>query len=222
MHAILLGSHVLLGSLAVIAGAIALMIRKGTPAHIRAGRLFVVTMGLSSAIGAALGLMNTQEYYITFHAGLLGVILISTSWLAAWAQPFTFGTTSLALAVLNLINTASLVAIGFYATSLPGSVFLAFHASDYFFLGGMSALVLIGDISFLWRKKLSDKHRIARHLWRMCFGFFIAAGSAFTGPGAAIFPEVIRNSGLLSLPELLILLTMLFWLARTLLQRSAQ
>jgi hypothetical protein len=52
----------------------------------------------------------------------------------------------------------------------------------------------------------------------MCIGFFIAAGSAFTGPGASVFPDAVRNSGVLSLPELTIMLLMLFWLWKTLRQ----
>jgi hypothetical protein len=52
----------------------------------------------------------------------------------------------------------------------------------------------------------------------MCIGFFIAAGSAFTGPGAYAFLEVVQNSGILSLPELAIILFVLFWLWKTLRQ----
>jgi hypothetical protein len=55
----------------------------------------------------------------------------------------------------------------------------------------------------------------------MCIGFFIAAGSAFTGPGASAFPEVVQRSGILSLPELTIVLLMLFWLWKTLRRRPA-
>jgi len=50
----------------------------------------------------------------------------------------------------------------------------------------------------------------------MCIGFFIAAGSAFTGPGASAFPQAVQDSGILSLPELTIMLLMLFWLWKTL------
>ena len=50
----------------------------------------------------------------------------------------------------------------------------------------------------------------------MCIGFFIAAGSAFTGPGASAFPEAVRDSGILSLPELIIVLLMFLWLWKTL------
>jgi hypothetical protein len=95
-----------------------------------------------------------------------------------------------------------------------------FAAADYFFPASIAGFAVINDLVILLRKHLSDRHRIAQHLWRMCIGFFIAAGSAFTGPGAGIFPEAVRNSGILSLPELTIILLMLFWLFRILLGKG--
>ena len=50
----------------------------------------------------------------------------------------------------------------------------------------------------------------------MSFGFFIAAGSLFTGPGSKVFPELIRQTGILSAPEAIIALLMVFWLVRVL------
>jgi len=68
--------------------------------------------------------------------------------------------------------------------------------------------------------------RIARHLWRMCFGLFIATGSFFLGPAnrplrflSAIglrqhfFKTVLREEVLLFL-AVLPLLFMIFWLVR--------
>lgn len=116
----------------------------------------------------------------------------------------------------NSLNAAALVAVGLYAQGQTGGELFGFAAEDYFLLSGMAIIAVFGDASLIFRKSLSDKHRIARHLWRMCLGFFIAAGSAFTRPGASAFPEAVRDSGVLSLPELLIFVALVFWLARTL------
>jgi uncharacterized membrane protein YfcA len=117
---------------------------------------------------------------------------------------------------VNFLNTAGLIAAGFCALTLPEQTLRGFAAADYFFLAGMAGVAFVNDFVILLRKTLSDRHRIAQHVWRMCIGFFIAAGSAFTGPGASIFPETVRNSGILSLPELTIIMLMLFWLFRIL------
>ena len=211
-----LGAHIVSGALAVAAGAVALGARKGGMLHIGVGRVFTVAMILSSALGAGLGLMRIEGFYITFHAGVLGVTLILSSWLTVRTQGGRLGNANLAVGVVNCLNFAGLIAAGGYAQSLPGGQLLGFQAADYFYLSGMAGIAVAGDISFLFRNSLSDRHRIARHLWRMCLGFIIAAGSAFTGPGAKAFPEALQNSGILSAPELIILLLMLLWLARTL------
>ena len=58
-------------------------------------------------------------------------------------------------------------------------------------------------------------HRIARHLWRMCFALFIATGSFFLGQ-AKVIPKPIRIVPLLAIPALLPLVLLLYWLARVL------
>lgn len=213
----IVGAHVGSGAIAIAAGAVALSARKGAAIHIGAGRIFAAAMIVSSALGAVLGLVKLNEFYITLHAGVLGVTLILSSWLTARSS---LDGANLAVGIVNFLNGAGLIAAGVHAQSLPGGLLWGFHATDYFFLSGMAGVAALGDVSVLLRKTLPGRHRIARHLWRMCLGFFIAAGSAFTGPGAKVFPEAVRNSGILSAPELIIFVLMLFWLARTLLRRS--
>lgn len=213
-----MAAHVAPGVLAVAAGATALAAPKGRAVHILAGRIFVAAMGLTSAVGAVLGLVRAETFYITFHAGVLALCLLASGWLAARARSGAPGPASAIVGAANLINVGVLVLIGMLAARSEGS-FRGFAAEDYLVLAGMGMLAAAGDASLLWRFRLSDRHRIARHLWRMCLGFFIATGSAFTGPGAAAFSDAVRQSGVLALPELVILLLMLFWLARTLLAR---
>lgn len=215
---LILAAHVSMGVLAVAAGATALIAPKGRPVHIHAGRIFVVAMGLTSAVGAALGLVRVETFYITFHAGVLALCLLASGWLAARARSGVLGPGSGIIGAVNLINVVSLVVIGVLAARSEQS-FRGFPAEDYLVLGGMGLVAAGGDATLLWRSHLGKRRRIARHLWRMCLGFFIAAGSAFTGPGAAAFSEAVRQSGVLALPELAILLLMVFWLARTLLSR---
>ena len=218
---IIMATHVVPGVLAVAAGATALAAPKGRSVHIQAGRMFVVTMGLASIVGAGLGLVRAETFYITFHAGVLALCLLASGWMAARAQPDAPGLGSRIVGAVNLVNVVSLFAIGVFAAR-SGQSFRGFPAEDYLFLGGMGLVAAAGDANLLWRPLPSERRRIARHLWRMCLGFFIAAGSAFGGPGAAAFPEAVRRSGVLALPELAILLLMVFWLARTLLAPSRQ
>ena len=215
-------AHITAGAIAVLTGALTFAARKGGSSHANSGRLFTGAMVLSSSLGAILGLLKFETFYITFHAGILGVTLVLSGWLLARERAAHRRFVFISIGGVNFLNTAGLIAAGFCALSLPEQVLRGFAAADYFFLAGMAGVALINDIVILWRKSLSYRHRIAQHLWRMCIGFFIAAGSAFTGPGARIFPEDLRDSGLLSLPELTIILLMLFWLFRTLRGKGRQ
>ena len=207
--------HVVTGALAVVFGAFAFVMRKGKYLHIRFGRGFVATMTVSSLLGAVLGLVKAEEFFITFFAGALSVYLVLSGWFAARDRRKQLSRATTGLAWLNVAIFAALISLGSTALSSPDGTLLGFHAEDYFFLSGMSAIGLISDASLIFRGVLTHKFRVARHLWRMALGFFIAAGSAFTGPGANAFPEAVRESGLLMLPELLILATMMVYLGLT-------
>ena len=56
--------------------------------------------------------------------------------------------------------------------------------------------------------------RVMRHLWRMCFGLFIAAGSFFLGQGSKVFPAFVLKTGVLFVPAVLPLLLLIFWMIR--------
>jgi len=217
---IVTAAHVSLGAVAVIAGALALAAPKGRPVHIAAGRTFLISMACSAALGALLGLVKAESLYITFHAGVLALTLIASGWLAAAGRDARPSRAMITVGLVNLANTVGLILAGWQAQAAPTGQLLGYPAEDYYLLAGMAGLAAIWDASRAFRTTFPARHRIASHLWRMGLGFFIAAGSAFTGPGASAFPEDVRQSGVLALPELAILALILFWLAFTLLRRG--
>lgn len=214
------GLHVAAGALAVLLGAVAAATRKGGTVHIRAGRWFVLLMTAASLLGALLGLVSFEQYFITFFAGVLGAYLVVSGWLTARTRDGKSGLATLALGLINALNFAALLTIGVTALSAGDGLMFGFAGEDYLFLAGMAAIGLLSDFSLLFRKPLSPNSRTARHLWRMLLGFFIAAGSAFTGPGAKAFPEWMQQSGVLAAPELLIIMLMVYYLVRTRFQPS--
>lgn len=211
--------HVISGTLCVLSGTTALLSPKGRPVHRAAGKTFVVTMLISAVSGAVLGLLEPERLLITAFAGVLAAYLVTTGWLAArgrsgrpsWRERSAFGV------VLMLVS--GLIGLGWLATQAPDGTYLGFAAEDYFLLAIMSGLGLVSDLVFLARSSLPDRQRVARHLWRMGLAYFIAVGSLFTGPGATVFPDWLRQSGWLSAPEGVTALAILFWLLRTLFNR---
>ena len=58
--------------------------------------------------------------------------------------------------------------------------------------------------------------RLARHLWRMCFALFIAAGSFFSirARVAKVLPEPFLAAPMRMLPILFVFVAMFYWLWR--------
>lgn len=82
-----------------------------------------------------------------------------------------------------------------------------------FFMGTIPLLAAAGDIRMFVRGGISGTPRIVRHLWRMCFGLFIATGSFFLGQ-QQVFPEGMRKQYILAPLAILPLPLLIYWLVR--------
>jgi hypothetical protein len=82
----------------------------------------------------------------------------------------------------------------------------------YYIFATFAAIPALLDLKVILQGGISGAARIARHLWRMCFAFFFAAGFFFLGqPRVATF---FHKSPVLFVPALAPLAVMLFWLIR--------
>lgn len=216
--------HVCAGSLGLVSGTAAICFRKGSPRHAWAGKIFVVSM-LAMAVGAVyLAILKHQPNNI--RGGILTFYLIGTAWLTARRKD---GETSLfdgivlviplALGILTWMAGLRVVRSG---ASSQGGV----PVGMFFFLGSVMLLAATGDARMFLRGGVGGTRRIARHLWRMCFGLFIAAGSFFMGPsnrplrllseiglGQYLSPALFSMMPYLILTVLPLVL-MIFWLVR--------
>jgi hypothetical protein len=220
---ILLG-HICAGTLGLLSGTAAMSFRKGSPRHVLAGRVFVASMLTMGVAAVYLAIVRNQPSNIG--GGILSVYLIGTAWLTARRKP---GVTSrfdwvvllvpLTLGILTWMNSLKVVRSG--AGSQDGA-----PVGMTFFMGSIMLLAATGDLRMLLRGGVSGAKRIARHLWRMCFGLFIAAGSFFLGPsnrplrllsqvglGQHLSPALF-STGLYLFLTILPLLLLIFWLVR--------
>jgi hypothetical protein len=85
-----------------------------------------------------------------------------------------------------------------------------------FFIAAVVALAAVGDLRAMRSGTLQGGKRLARHLWRMCFALFIAAGSFFSirGRVAKILPEPFTTPVMRALPIALVFVAMFYWLWR--------
>ena len=212
--------HLVTGTAAVLAGAVALFSKKGGSVHRLSGKVFVLTMIGMAASGGLMGCLRTQ--LINVIAGGFTVYLVVSSWHAVQHKLFGLRVWKYGFPVFAVLIMAVSLYAGFTALASETGGYDGYIAEAYFFFAGLASIALITDVTLIFRGNIAHKHRVARHLWRMCLAFYIAAGSLFEGPGAIIFPEAIHNSGVLAVPTPLILVLMLFWLGKTLIKKRSK
>lgn len=203
----MLAFHILAGLLSLAAGALALYATKGQRLHRESGRVFVGAMLFMSGSGALMAALKLDPLSVV--GGTLTFYMVATGMLTVRRPPLRHEWVDTAAMLLGL-------AVGLYSVQHgAGLVAAGKQGAIYLVFGGVALLAAHGD----WRMKakggLQGAPRIARHLWRMCYAMFMATASFFLGQ-AKLFPAPVRQSQLLAIPVLLVLLAMIYWLTRTL------
>ncbi len=176
----LLPVHIAGGIVGMLSGTAALVFRKGGRWHVLAGKIFVASMLVMSGFATYLAVLKHQSGNIG--GGILTFYLILTAWLTARRRD---GQTSAYDWVLLLIPLAlgSLTWLGgLQKLRSPVPLDDGVPAGMNFFMGTVMLLAAAGDLRMLLGSGVAGAKRVVRHLWRMCFGLFIAAGSFFLGP----------------------------------------
>jgi hypothetical protein len=203
--------HICGGTLGVLSGTVAIFLRKGSRRHALAGTVFVISMLALGLSGASMAILKVQPGNIL--GGLFTCYLVATSWIAAKrkeASPTIFDWSALFLvSALTIVE----MTLGLQAATSPTGIKYGYPPGPYFFIGSVALIAATGDIRMLFRHSISGTQRIARHLWRMCFAFFIASASIFLAR-AHLFPAVMRSTGALYLLSFFPLILMIFWLIR--------
>jgi hypothetical protein len=173
--------------------------------------VFVIAMMSMSFSAVYLAFMKHQMGNVL--GGTFAFYLVTTAWLTARRGD---GETSLFDWGAPLIPL--LVGIGLWISGLQ-VVYGHARSTDgvpvgmQFFMGSVMLLAAAGDIRMLVRGGVFGAKRIVRHLWRMCFGLFVATGSFFLGQ-QQVFPAWLRETNVLFVPALLPLILLIFWLFR--------
>lgn len=203
----LLSLHVVAGALALVLGAVALLARKGGSVHRRGGMLFVLAMVLMGVTASLLG---------NGYGGVMPVYFVGTALLAV--RPETTATRRLHVAALLFATGFALVLVlgGVEAFRAPGRALDGVPFAMHFFLAAVMGLAASGDARVLRRGLPRGRPRLRRHLWRMCFALFIAAGSFFSirERVAKVLPQPFTSTPMRMLPIALVFVAMFWWLWR--------
>lgn len=209
--------HAVAGALGLFAGLVALLARKGESLHRRAGTVFFVAMLFAATSAVALAFVQGDMTLVV--AGALTAYVIATSWATVKRPERIAGWFEIGACLFAFSGAA---AASYYAfrsvqdgTALLGGI-------PFYGFSAMAAICASLDVSVILRGGLAGRQRIARHLWRMCLGFFVAVGSFFPGQDQ-FFPDWLMNTQpviLLFIPAFSVIAVMLYWLGIVLFTRK--
>lgn len=203
--------HVAAGSAALASGAVALAVRKGAPLHLKAGTVFFATMLVMAGTGALIAALRPERG--TAVIGVFTCYLVATSWVTARRRDGGTGRFELAAFFVALGCTAAMATFAWMAAASPTGRVDSLPAAAHYPFAVLAALAASLDLNYMLRRRIAGSRRIARHLWRMCAAFLIAALSFFLGQQDE-FPEAWQGAFIWYLPGLAIFAAMVFWILR--------
>jgi hypothetical protein len=216
MQILLLVLHVSGGTIGILSGTVAMIASKGGRVHRAAGNLFTIAMLTLATSGLCLAILKSQRGNIV--ASIVTFYLIGTAWLAGrrrdsitWIDWTAF--------LAGLAGAAAAITLSIYNLHNPAGADKSAPAGMGLVFGAILILAVSGDIRMFLRGGIFGRQRTTRHLWRMCFGLFIATGSFFLGQ-QKVFPAFLRGSMFLTVPALLPLPLLIYWLLRVRLSKA--
>ncbi len=210
--------HVAGGTIALVAGLVAVFALKGGWLHRTAGKVFTVAMLAMATFAIYLAVVRPGQQPNVI-IGLMAAYLVATAWLTVQPQRHR-------LAELAAFGVILLLCVPFVLLSAATAFHLPLPFKTAFSLSGPIAIAIWAftlvtliaagsDVRVLFFGGIAGVARIARHLWRMCFGLTLAAGSAFTNGLPRLLPKSAEPPDwALFVPQLLVLCLLIFWMIR--------
>ena len=216
--------HIIAGLVAILAGAMAMIAAKGSPLHRKSGNVFTMSMLIMTGSAAIVSFFLRTDH-VTGVVALVTAYLVGTSWLVVKRKVADSRQLLAGLALSAAIVGVYSLSLWFNFVEDPKTLITRNSPPQTLvFFGVVSLLCAALDLRLLRAGQIVGAQRLVRHLWRMCFAMLIATGSFFTGQ-MQVFPAIVRKSSVFGLPVLvipvlLVILTTLYWLARTLWKRK--
>jgi len=207
-----LAVHFAAGLASIVAGTIALSVTKGGRLHKQSGLVFTSAMLVLGLSAAGIGTYEDRPGQV--FGGLLAVYLVVSAMTTVKSLPGIGQRFNVALMVLAFACAVAML-YGGVTEWLDPTVEVAGRPRVVPpLVGGMVLLLAaIGDLRAIRAGGLRGSRRLARHLWRMCLGLFVATGSFFLGQMKFI-PEPVRNVPVLLVLAFAPVLFLIYWMWR--------
>lgn len=211
--------HVGGGTIGLFSGTVAAFSRKGGKLHRNAGNIFTASMLVMAVFAVYLAIVIPGQI-VNLFIGTFAFYLVATAWLTVWRKAGTTGFAEkaalavvlcllLPFSILTFDELAGLRLPFKSAVPIEGPVLIALYVFTL-----VIAIAAITDALVVRRGGISGAPRIARHLWRMCLGLTMAAGSAFTNGLPRLLPGHVRVTPIFFLPQFVFFGVLVFWMIR--------
>lgn len=215
----LLPIHIAAGGLAIVLGAVALSVKKGGTIHRCSGLLFVYAMLIMAASASILSLLkgradgNVLASVLTVY--FVGTALTTVRPVSSWTRRINAVALMVAVVLAAGCALSGARMIGTPGRDLNG-VPNQTAGMMSLIIGVLLVMAAAGDVRIMRFGTPRGGRRLARHLWRMCFALFIAAGSFFSlrERVAQILPAPFTTGPMRALPIVLLFGAMFYWLWR--------
>jgi uncharacterized membrane protein len=210
----LLPIHIAAAAVALVCGAVALISSKGRIVHRTSGIVFVYSTLAMCLSAVTVAIVKGQV--VNVMAGSMTAYLVVTG-LRTVRQPSAASRrVDIALMLMALALGVGTMAAGMAAVANTHGRIFGFPPLPFFLFGVLGLAGGAGDARVIRSRSLRGAPRLARHLWRMCMALFIAVGSFFSirSRVAAVFPVVLTGGVPRTIPVVLVLVAMFYWLWR--------
>jgi len=207
-----LAVHFAAGLVSIVAGTVALSVAKGGRLHKQSGLVFASAMIILGLTAAGIGAYENSPGQVL--GGFLAFYLVFSAMTTVKSLPRIGQRFNVALMFLAFAFAVAVLYGGVIEWLDPTvKVVGRPRAVPLLVVGTVMLLAAIGDLRAIRAGGLLGSRRLARHLWRMCFGLFVATGSFFLGQMNFI-PEPVRNVPLLLVLAFAPILFLIYWLWR--------
>ena len=192
--------HFAAGLVSIVAGTIALSVAKGGRLHKQSGLVFTSGMVVLGLTAAGVGTYENSPGQVV--GGLLAAYFVFSAMTTVKSLPRIGQRFNVALMVLAFAFAVVMLYGGVTEWMDPTvKVVGRPRVVPPLVVGTVMLLAAIGDLRATRAGGLRGSRRLARHLWRMCFGLFVATGSFFLGqmnfipePWQAKNPNLLNHS----------------------------
>jgi hypothetical protein len=163
-------AHAVLGSLGLLAGLVALIVKKGGLVHRRSGRLFYYSMLGAAASALIISVMPGHESVFLFVVGIFSSYFVLSGDRALRFKSKVPNSVDYIISIIMLITGIVMIALSPVLVGKINIVLTVFGAAGVFFA--------IGDFRFFRKLESFKKNWLKAHLGKM-MGAYIASVTAF-------------------------------------------